>query len=224
MFCSKCGGKLPDDSKFCPACGSEIISQYNLEIWESTEKVIDMTEENIKGNMIESTQNETILFQEHVNLFINMKGYISFGFLKLTDKRLIFERITRKFETIKNSEQIEIEINNIASYKLVYNIDINIYYVFLCGFLISLLTPVSKMCLIETKQGESYRFAMNKKRRNKLSQLLVQNIPSEKKMPDEKYLESRINACKRMTGPTKGLVIIQMIAIVYYVLYILSSI
>ena len=86
MFCVKCGGELPNESKFCPKCGVPISN--------------DVTPQS-------QSEDEQILMDVGANFFRGIEAVG--GRLKITTKRLVFSShlINVQFGTT------EIPINNI---------------------------------------------------------------------------------------------------------------
>lgn len=55
MFCRKCGSKLPDDSRFCPACGEKVIVEEVKKEEIIKEVVVQEKTEEIKPEIVEET-------------------------------------------------------------------------------------------------------------------------------------------------------------------------
>ena len=98
MFCTNCGKKVPDESKFCPACGTFLYKeeeQITVKEQAPTVKPSPKPEPKHKSEITEKQQAATILTTEQEAPKIETGSYqpLRLRLLPLTPLRMLLERM-----------------------------------------------------------------------------------------------------------------------------------
>ena len=69
MFCRKCGKPIPDEARFCPYCGTQVIIP---------EEEVKFTEDGQRGLILEAPEGSTVTISEGINIREDGKGGLIF--------------------------------------------------------------------------------------------------------------------------------------------------
>ena len=69
MFCRKCGKQIPDEARFCPYCGTQVMIP---------EEEVEFTEDGKGGLILEAPEGSTVTISEGINIREDGKGGLIF--------------------------------------------------------------------------------------------------------------------------------------------------
>lgn len=99
MFCRKCGHELPENGRFCPACGTPALSKdeitKNIERINNSQNVLkqndDNTSKNAGSNEQEKLDKDTMLFFVKYRIIMNIAYFI----LLIVTAVIIYQFVTK---------------------------------------------------------------------------------------------------------------------------------
>jgi hypothetical protein len=187
MFCQKCGNQMADGAAFCQKCGAKVM--VNEAVQQPTKKPVSINAEKTisKAPGIPMSKETEKIYQAETDMLKcfggQIAGYLGSsrgrGRIRLTNKRLIHETLSKKVK-------LELNMNDIVSYQKAYSISLLLSWV--------LPIPKDNAFVVYTKQGIAYKFAAQKKKRDALLQLFKQVIPTAEQLPDETKREAKKRA------------------------------
>ena len=86
MFCSQCGKELPDETQFCPACGTKVGSPAPAAVIKETKVMLDPSEQVAHKEVSDSSksfsgQRRTIgLILMILSIVVDLVGMFAIGF------------------------------------------------------------------------------------------------------------------------------------------------